>query len=913
MKRRTGRKIRKKLAVVLVAGMVIAASAYTYPLAKAVFQREDAVKIQAESIENSTLLIGTHLIHISAMNDELYHIAEKSAERSGQNEIYYKSELAEGKWYNISSASSLSDITETGKAVSDEEIEGLLLTHHTKSDGITYNLKKNTAVCIYDIVDPYDLENLEELEPLCNQYDLMKEREKNTDMQTSNGKLVEKFLEQDITTEQTKVYDDQLEALQKYYTSMKKEDYAKENIGVVLKVMGKVDASRRKEALQTISKALNELEENIRDISTVSEKGEVQASEMYDVDEELLEALLESQVKVEESLITYDGNSFDEGTTRMSKMEYDLSKSLVQTCDTSSAESDETVQSLIHLSHIMEGSVIAPVSEVELLNELIKEMEDEYEAVLKKGTGETNDESNSNNIEAKRSELQFYVQSKAERLEPEEAQNFLEECVDKSSEFLEAVPESTTGDTMLSSVHQYQSWLQKLVTKSVAGNATSELQQWKEEKEKLEEQKLSALDHNQVEQAKKIQVLIDEKVSKIETAEKEISDEISRLNEQKQQLEVGEGESEGEGSSAEKIADIEKQIALLNAKLPENSTTLNIQESKHNLLQMIENHQIMEGNQEEASIHVEALGALLSAGSQTAGEALKEVYQAMAADTYLSESKVYDTLMNRIEELVTDNQVVLNQSLFSETQAFQALKNILGDGIGTLFIQNSDVNDMEENNGEEIEENTDEDTDEGEENIDGDTEEDGEGNADENLTEQHQEMQTKYKYTYDASKVDKTDLQAAILALADIAEQTENTALENLALAMVQTVYNQEEDTGIFLYRSDDLEKFAPVSELADYLGYRYVWSDTKKTAVMSKGSTYYSFQAFRRDVDRGKGQREELPCNALFSQQVYIPFTYIEEEFECRVTAVGNTGYGIFADETVLEKAEQIEQQLLK
>lgn len=913
MKRRTGRKIRKKLAVVLVAGMVIAASAYTYPLAKAVFQREDAVKIQAESIENSTLLIGTHLIHISAMNDELYHIAEKSAERSGQNEIYYKSELAEGKWYNISSASSLSDITETGKAVSDEEIEGLLLTHHTKSDGITYNLKKNTAVCIYDVVDPYDLENLEELEPLCNQYDLMKEREKNTDMQTSNGKLVEKFLEQDITTEQTKVYDDQLEALQKYYTSMKKEDYAKENIGVVLKVMGKVDASRRKEALQTISKALNELEENIRDISTVSEKGEVQASEMYDVDEELLEALLESQVKVEEGLITYDGNSFDEGTTRMSKMEYDLSKSLVQTCDTSSSESDETVQSLIHLSHIMEGSVIAPVSEVELLNELIKEMEDEYEAVLKKGTGETNDESNSNNIEAKRSELQFYVQSKAERLEPEETQNFLEECVDKSSEFLEAVPESTTGDTMLASVHQYQSWLQKLVTKSVAGNATSELQQWKEEKEKLEEQKLSALDHNQVEQAKKIQVLIDEKVSKIETAEKEISDEISRLNEQKQQLEVGEGESEGEGSSAEKIADIEKQIALLNAKLPENSTTLNIQESKHNLLQMIENHQIMEGNQEEASIHVEALGALLSAGSQTAGEALKEVYQAMAADTYLTESKVYDTLMNRIEELVADNQVVLNQSLFSETQAFQALKNILGDGIGTLFIQNSDVNDMEENNGEEIEENTDEDTDEGEENIDGDTEEDGEGNADEDLTEQYQEMQTKYKYTYDVSKVDKTDLQAAILALADIAEQTENTALENLALAMVQTVYNQEEDTGIFLYRSDDLEKFAPVSELADYLGYRYVWSDTKKTAVMSKGSTYYSFQAFRRDVDRGKGQREELPCNALFSQQVYIPFTYIEEEFECRVTAVGNTGYGIFADETVLEKAEQIEQQLLK
>ena len=54
---------RKKLAVVLVAGMVIAASAYTYPLAKAVFQQEDTVHIQAESIENSTLIIGAHLMH----------------------------------------------------------------------------------------------------------------------------------------------------------------------------------------------------------------------------------------------------------------------------------------------------------------------------------------------------------------------------------------------------------------------------------------------------------------------------------------------------------------------------------------------------------------------------------------------------------------------------------------------------------------------------------------------------------------------------------------------------------------------------------------------------------------------------------------------------------------------------------
>ena len=84
------KKIRKKLAVVLVAGAVVAVSVYTYPLAKAVFQRENAVHINAETIENSTMIVGTHLIHISALNDELYDMAAKSAERSGQQEIYYK-------------------------------------------------------------------------------------------------------------------------------------------------------------------------------------------------------------------------------------------------------------------------------------------------------------------------------------------------------------------------------------------------------------------------------------------------------------------------------------------------------------------------------------------------------------------------------------------------------------------------------------------------------------------------------------------------------------------------------------------------------------------------------------------------------------------------------------------------------
>ena len=381
------------------------------------------------------------------------------------------------------------------------------------------------------------------------------------------------------------------------------------------------------------------------------------------------------------------------------------------------------------------------------------------------------------------------------------------------------------------------------------------------------------------------------------------------------------GEDNSGGDVEGKLADIEKQIALLTAKLPANSSTANVQESKEKLLQMIEKHEITTENQEEAARAVEALGALLSAGSPSAGEALKEVYREMAADTYLSESKVYDVLMNRIEELVADNEVVINQSLLTEKQAFAVLEDILGEDLGNLFglgnveeVTEREVTEDTPEDWEEDSEDVEEDSEDGEEDGEDveedsdDVEEDSEDVEEDSLeSEEIRESVTGYEYSYDTSKINKKDLQAAILALTQTAEQTNNEALENLALTMTQAVYNQEENSGIFVCKREGLEYFAPVSYLADYLGYRYVWSDTKKTGVMSKGGHYYGFQAFRRDVQRREGKREELPCNALFGGEVYIPFTYIEEKFNCQAITIGNTGYGMIADEEVQQKAEKI------
>ena len=130
----------------------------------AVWDETRAVQFTAakyDSIEDSTLLIGTHLIHLSALNDSIYEVAQASAEESGQNRIYYKSELADGAWFDITTASSLADITTAGTPVTTDSLTGLYLTHHTKSDGKTYDLRTGQEVSLQDIHDPYDLEGLE--------------------------------------------------------------------------------------------------------------------------------------------------------------------------------------------------------------------------------------------------------------------------------------------------------------------------------------------------------------------------------------------------------------------------------------------------------------------------------------------------------------------------------------------------------------------------------------------------------------------------------------------------------------------------------------------------------------------------------------------------------------------------------
>ena len=63
-------------AAVLTAGALLLGTLY----AQGFWDESRAVHINARTIEPSTLAIGTHLVHLSALSDSVYELAQTSAE-----------------------------------------------------------------------------------------------------------------------------------------------------------------------------------------------------------------------------------------------------------------------------------------------------------------------------------------------------------------------------------------------------------------------------------------------------------------------------------------------------------------------------------------------------------------------------------------------------------------------------------------------------------------------------------------------------------------------------------------------------------------------------------------------------------------------------------------------------------------
>ncbi|MBQ8969784.1 MAG: hypothetical protein IJ073_00505, partial [Lachnospiraceae bacterium] len=163
--RSPGKKIIPILIVVL--GIMAAAGVFFRENVLALFSPKKALTLSEYSgsreIENSVLFVGTWLINLNGMTDELYEKAVASGSEAGQTNVYYKSELAGGSWFDITGATGLADIKDSGQAVSFDEIGGLYVKYYADKSGIVTDLKTGEVINPFDIPSAYDLKEIPEL------------------------------------------------------------------------------------------------------------------------------------------------------------------------------------------------------------------------------------------------------------------------------------------------------------------------------------------------------------------------------------------------------------------------------------------------------------------------------------------------------------------------------------------------------------------------------------------------------------------------------------------------------------------------------------------------------------------------------------------------------------------------------
>ena len=89
LKRNGHRPKYKLICLMAVLAVVVLVLWQKDMISNALFDTSQAVQINPEEIEESTMIIGTHLIYLHALNEPLYEIAKQSASDSGQDRIYY--------------------------------------------------------------------------------------------------------------------------------------------------------------------------------------------------------------------------------------------------------------------------------------------------------------------------------------------------------------------------------------------------------------------------------------------------------------------------------------------------------------------------------------------------------------------------------------------------------------------------------------------------------------------------------------------------------------------------------------------------------------------------------------------------------------------------------------------------------
>ncbi|MDR1605342.1 MAG: hypothetical protein LBS10_11270 [Gracilibacteraceae bacterium] len=489
----------------------------------AVWNEDTAVHIDPAAVENSTLIIGSHLVHLSALTDTLYGVARQSAEDSGQDSTYYKSELANGAWFNISTASALTDITTAGVPVDNAEIAALFMTHRTGADGVTHDLRTNSPVNVFDIYSPYDLEAMVELLPLKTQYDLIRELQADSEYGQKNIALTANFFQTDVRNDATQTADANLAALQSYLDVLTANNATAASVDTVQSVMEAVDASRRAEVMSILDGALTNFSISLQSVTDPEGEDEEDGGAQSGGDPNLQTAANDSLANVTSSYNTYSGQMLAAGTTIIAALRYEICLRLIaeagnglhNACDVSTAQ-------IVMLDNIQNDRIVDQTGERALLDErLLPAATTAYRSALSGGENaeyaaavgqnsagvllDSIRQKARNGLTISQSELEFLISAAVSRLDGDGGLAFLDDRLAQTEEYGAAIPADTfaAGAGASLDAHIYfLTTLRREVELLMGGGETDKLLA---QKDALRTELLSALDNDDLTAAQALQ------------------------------------------------------------------------------------------------------------------------------------------------------------------------------------------------------------------------------------------------------------------------------------------------------------------------------------------------------------------------------------------------------------------------
>ena len=826
-----------------------------------------SVNMEDSKIEMSTLAIGSHLIHLSVLTDELYELAMESANEFNQNQTYYKSELADGTWYEISEASSIADITTSGTPVDKSVIESLEFTHQTGSDGITIDLRTGEAVSIFDIPDPYDLEGMEELEPLLIQYQVLQNKTELTDSDEEYISMIEDFFGKEIENDATKECDETLAALENYkngFTSREKPAMWREKAETI---MASVDAQRRIISLKKVVRYLDILDFQATGIPPVEDEEdtesdeeetegdeeqtegdgeesegegeEVEVNPELEVNSEIITAIGQCIQNVEESIVAYQTKLLtDEGSTASAQMEYRYSQLLISRVKEEDIEGcDEIMQKLCDLQNIMDGNIANQSSELDALTaELINaayqiyakdlsagvsteyrtaEAEGSTRAVLAQYLTRQKAQANADRIE-----YQTMLDAAFQRMESEAAKAYVLKLIDGVPAMRQTIRTDAAQSYLEETLDEHLEWLRSSYATLVKnGSNSTRMEQLEQEKQKLEAQRRDALDNNDLAEANRLKAEMDAIQKEIDQLLASLIDILNSIN----------------SSEADK--------ARARAEMGSTNTASLLTDMASDLSSAIRSS---DAEGEDLKNQLAALSAAAQLNPDAGKAALDQVGDALNKATGLNSGLVAD-LKDTLEEAKDAVDAKAQQGAeLSKTALASLMDSIMERLFGTDFEHSTSAQQA-----------------------------------------------------------------SAILAMEWYGqEENSDTALKFAAALAKQAAANRNP----FLYKKYTAkEAYMSLQALGKALDYRYIFDDKYVTVTLQKGKEYYLFTSSKKQYKIAGEKIKKLKASPELMDTLYVHGEDSEKIFSTKAEYIQEAQYAVVGTPSVETQAKELYERLLE